>query len=69
MIRRTPFYDRHLAAGGRMVEFAGWEMPVQYTSILDEHRAVREHCGIFDISHMGEFLIRGAKPLNGSILC
>ena len=61
MIRRTPLYDRHLAAGGRMVEFAGWEMPVQYTSILDEHRAVREHCGIFDISHMGEFLIRGSQ--------
>ncbi len=61
MIRRTPLHDRHLAAGGRMVEFAGWEMPVQYTSILDEHRAVREHCGIFDISHMGEFLIRGAR--------
>jgi glycine cleavage system T protein (aminomethyltransferase) len=44
-----------------MVEFAGWEMPVQYTSILDEHRAVRERCGVFDISHMGEFLVHGRK--------
>jgi glycine cleavage system T protein (aminomethyltransferase) len=44
-----------------MVDFAGWEMPVQYTGILDEHRAVREDCGIFDISHMGEFFVRGPK--------
>jgi glycine cleavage system T protein (aminomethyltransferase) len=44
-----------------MVDFAGWEMPVQYTSILDEHRAVRESCGVFDISHMGEFFVRGPK--------
>lgn len=50
----------HLAAGGRLVPFAGWEMPVQYEGILAEHRAVREHCGIFDISHMGEFSVRGA---------
>ena len=58
---RTPLYDRHLAAGGRIVDFAGWEMPVQYTGILDEHRAVREDCGVFDISHMGEFIVRGPK--------
>lgn len=43
-----------------MVDFAGWEMPVQYTGILDEHKAVREECGVFDISHMGEFLVRGS---------
>lgn len=59
MSRRTPLYDRHVAAGGRMVDFAGWEMPVQYTGILDEHRAVREACGVFDISHMGEFFVSG----------
>ena len=59
MIRRTPLYDTHVAGGARMVDFAGWEMPVQYRGILDEHRAVREDCGIFDISHMGEFVIRG----------
>jgi aminomethyltransferase len=59
--RRTLLYDAHVAAGGRMVDFAGWEMPVQYTGILDEHRAVREAVGMFDISHMGEFFVRGAR--------
>lgn len=59
MSQRTPLYDNHVAAGGRMVDFAGWEMPVQYTGILDEHRSVREGCGVFDISHMGEFLVTG----------
>jgi aminomethyltransferase len=61
MNRRTPLYDRHVSGGARMVDFAGWEMPVQYRGILDEHKAVREDCGIFDISHMGEFLIRGSE--------
>ncbi len=56
---RTPLHDQHLAAGGRMVEFAGWEMPVQYSGILQEHKAVREACGVFDISHMGEFFVEG----------
>ncbi len=56
---RTPLFDQHLATGGRMVEFAGWEMPVQYTGILQEHKAVREACGLFDISHMGEFFVSG----------
>jgi aminomethyltransferase len=51
--RRTALYDRHVAAGARMVEFAGWEMPVQYTGVREEHIAVREGCGIFDVSHMG----------------
>jgi glycine cleavage system T protein len=60
MPNRTPLYDCHIAAGGRVIDFAGWEMPVQYTGILDEHRAVREAVGMFDISHMGEFLVRGA---------
>ena len=59
MSLRTPLYDQHVAAGGRMVDFAGWEMPVQYTGILEEHRIVREECGVFDISHMGEFFVRG----------
>jgi aminomethyltransferase len=61
MNHRTPLYDRHVSGGARMVDFAGWEMPVQYGGILEEHRAVRENCGIFDISHMGEFLIRGRE--------
>jgi aminomethyltransferase len=61
MNRRTPLYDSHVSRGARMVDFAGWEMPVQYGGILEEHKAVREDCGIFDISHMGEFLIRGPE--------
>lgn len=57
----TPLHNCHLAAGARMVDFAGWNMPVQYEGILAEHRAVRSACGIFDISHMGEFFIRGPQ--------
>jgi aminomethyltransferase len=57
---RTPLFDEHLAAGGRMVDFAGWEMPVQYGGILGEHKAVREQVGVFDISHMGEFFVHGS---------
>ncbi len=58
-VRRTPLYDEHVAAGARMVEFAGWAMPVQYQSILAEHQAVRNAAGLFDVSHMGEFEISG----------
>jgi aminomethyltransferase len=54
MLRRTPLYDRHVAAGARIVPFAGWEMPVQYTGIREEHVAVRRGAGVFDVSHMGE---------------
>jgi aminomethyltransferase len=57
--RRTPLYDRHLAAGAKMVEFAGWEMPVQYEGLMAEHRAVRQAAGLFDVSHMGEFRVTG----------
>jgi aminomethyltransferase len=53
-VRRTALYDRHLAAGAKLVEFAGWEMPVQYVGVREEHLAVRRGCGIFDVSHMGE---------------
>ena len=56
---RTPLYDRHNTAGARIVDFAGWEMPVQYAGILQEHKAVRDACGVFDISHMGEFFVEG----------
>jgi aminomethyltransferase len=56
---RTPLYPQHLAAGGRMVDFAGWEMPQQYRSVKDEHRAVRTAAGLFDVSHMGRFLVHG----------
>jgi aminomethyltransferase len=58
---RTPLYDRHREAGARMVPFAGWEMPVQYEGVIPEHRAVREDCGVFDVSHMGELEIEGPR--------
>lgn len=56
---RTPLYEEHLSLGARMVWFAGWEMPLQYSGIIEEHMAVRGQCGAFDVSHMGDFLIRG----------
>jgi aminomethyltransferase len=62
-LRRTPLYNFHLAHGGRIVPFAGWELPVQYTSILEEHRAVREKAGLFDVSHMGEVGVEGPGAL------
>jgi aminomethyltransferase len=58
-LRRTPLYERHAALGARLVPFAGWEMPVQYTSIVGEHRAVRTSAGVFDVSHMGQLRIAG----------
>jgi aminomethyltransferase len=58
---RTPLYERHVAAGGRMVPFAGWEMPVQYEGVIAEHRTVRTDCGVFDVSHMGELEIEGPR--------
>jgi aminomethyltransferase len=63
-LKRTPLYDEHRALGARLVEFSGWEMPVQYSGILEEHRAVRERAGIFDVSHMGEFRIEGPGALD-----
>ena len=58
-LRRTPLYERHAAAGARLVPFVGWEMPVQYGSIADEHRAVRTAAGVFDVSHMGQLDLDG----------
>jgi len=63
-LRRTPLYDTHRELGARLVEFGGWEMPVQYSSILDEHRAVRQRAGLFDVSHMGEFRAEGPGALD-----
>ena len=60
-LRRTPLYAFHAARGGRLVGFAGWEMPVQYRSIHEEHRAVRRAAGLFDASHMGEVDVRGPE--------
>ena len=58
---RTPLHDRHVALGARMVPFAGWEMPVQYEGVIPEHKAVRADCGVFDVSHMGEFEVEGPR--------
>jgi aminomethyltransferase len=60
-MQQTALIDEHRAAGARLVDFAGWEMPVQYEGILDEHRAVRERAGLFDLSHMGEVWISGPE--------
>jgi aminomethyltransferase len=62
-LKRTPLYDRHVAMGARVVEFGGWEMPVQYSGIVDEHNAVRNAAGLFDISHMGEVEVKGRDAL------
>lgn len=58
-LRRTPLYEEHVALGARMVPYAGWDMPVQYAGILEEHRAVRSSAGIFDVSHMAEYRVFG----------
>ena len=58
--KKTPLYDEHMRLGAKMVPFAGWLMPVQYTSIIEEHQAVRNNVGVFDISHMGQFIVDGA---------
>jgi aminomethyltransferase len=60
-LRRTPLYERHVAAGAKLVPFAGWEMPIQYAGIREEHLAVRRDVGVFDVSHMGEVEIRGPQ--------
>src|SRR5256884_4923946 len=60
-LSRTPLYDRHVAAGARVVPFAGWEMPVQYAGVIEEHRAVRTDAGVFDVSHMGELEVEGPR--------
>ena len=62
-LRETPLHSRHLELGARMVPFAGWEMPVHYSGIIEEHRTVRNAVGLFDLSHMGEVLVRGAEAL------
>jgi aminomethyltransferase len=61
--RRTALFDNHVAAGAKMVDFAGWEMPVQYAGVRQEHLAVREVCGVFDVSHMGEIETSGPDAL------
>jgi aminomethyltransferase len=62
-LQLTPLHDRHVALGARMVPFAGWDMPVQYEGVIEEHRAVRTDCGVFDVSHMGEIEVEGPRAL------
>ncbi len=63
-MKKTPLYDTHVALSAKMVEFAGFEMPVVYTTITEEHQNVRLHAGLFDVSHMGQFMISGPEALN-----
>ena len=61
-LQRTPLHQLCRDSGGRMVPFAGWEMPVQFSGLIQEHKAVRERVGMFDISHMGVLRLEGANP-------
>ena len=63
-LKKTPLNARHRALGARMVEFGGWDMPVEYSGIVDEHMAVRQAAGLFDVSHMGEFEFEGPGALD-----
>lgn len=63
MTKQTFLHDKHVKLGARMVDFAGWHMPVQYSSIIEEHKTVRESVGIFDVSHMGEVIVQGKDAL------
>ncbi len=63
-MKQTPFTEKHLALGAKMAEFAGYNMPISYTGINDEHAAVRNNAGIFDVSHMGEFVLKGPDALD-----
>ncbi|MCU0771102.1 MAG: glycine cleavage system aminomethyltransferase GcvT [Verrucomicrobia bacterium] len=68
MLKRTPLFETHRKLGGKLIEFGGWEMPVYYSSIMEEHQAVRTAAGLFDISHMGEVIVAGPQAesvLNG----
>ncbi len=63
-MKQTPFTSRHIALGAKMAEFAGYNMPISYTGINDEHQAVRKNAGVFDVSHMGEFILKGPDALD-----
>lgn len=63
-LRTTPLHEAHVGGGARMVDFAGWHMPVQYSGVVDEHLAVRQRAGLFDVSHMGEARVRGPQALD-----
>jgi aminomethyltransferase len=63
-MKNTPFTEKHVALGAKMAEFAGYNMPISYTGINDEHATVRNNAGVFDVSHMGEFILKGGKALD-----
>src|SRR6187431_3347174 len=63
-MKNTPFTNKHIALGAKMAEFAGYNMPISYTGINDEHAAVRKNAGVFDVSHMGEFILKGEHALD-----
>ena len=62
-MKNTPLTQTHISLGAKMAEFAGYNMPIQYTNITEEHQSVRSNVGVFDVSHMGEFIIRGKDAL------
>lgn len=64
MTKQTLLHDKHVELGAKMVDFAGWHMPVQYSSIIEEHKTVRENIGLFDVSHMGEVIVKGSDALS-----
>jgi len=63
-MKKTPLYDRHLASGAKIIDFGGWAMPVQYTSVIEEHQATRMKAGLFDICHMGEIEVKGPQAFD-----
>ena len=63
-MKKTPLYKYHLGLGAKLADFAGYEMPIQYQGIIDEHMAVRTTCGVFDVSHMGEFIVKGKGAMD-----
>src|ERR1700686_5779932 len=65
-LKRTPLHSVHVSMGARMVDFGGWDMPVQYSGVIEEHHAVRKSVGLFDVSHMGEIEIRGVEAVQAA---
>ena len=63
-MKQTPFTQKHIDLGAKMAEFAGYNMPISYSSINEEHHTVRKNAGVFDVSHMGEFILKGEKALD-----
>lgn len=63
-LKSTSLKDKHIELGAKMVPFAGYEMPIQYTGLTDEHMAVRNSVGVFDVSHMGEFILKGKHAID-----